>query len=197
VAWAIRQRLAPDVAYPSRIISGGPNVVFDDGELTLARHLLHDDDVDPHDRVAGLLVVLYAQSVARISRLTADHVTTTGPAVRLRLGTTPLVLPSPMAQHVQALLPLRPATTAAKLAGTTQWLFPGQHLGRPVHATALAVRLRAIGVRTSTARTSALANLAAKTPAAVVADLLGISVQTAVAWADATARARADYSAHR
>ncbi|MGH8917733.1 MAG: hypothetical protein ACRD0H_05235, partial [Actinomycetes bacterium] len=80
---------------------------------------------------------------------------------------------------------------------TTQWLFPGHHPGRPVHATVLAVRLRAIGVRTSTARTSALANLAAKTPAAVVADLLGISVQTAVAWADATARTRAEYSANR
>jgi hypothetical protein len=197
VGWAIRQRLAADLEYPSRLSDRNPNVVFGDGEWTLARHLLHDEGIEPHDRVAGLLVVLYAQNATRISRLTADDVTATDTTVQLRLGVTALRLPSPMADHVRTLLKARQQTTAAKLAGATHWLFPGQHPGRHIHSTVLAVRLRAIGVRTSTARTTALAHLAATMPAVIIADLLGISAQTAVTWSEATARARADYSAHR
>jgi hypothetical protein len=197
VAWAVRQRLAPDLVYPPRVGDRNPDVVFADGEWVLARHLLHDEGIDPHDRVAGLLVVLYAQSVNRISRLTADDVIATDASVHLRLGVSPLLLPPPMADHVRALLPPRRQTTAAKLAGDTPWLFPGQHPGRPVHSGALAERLRAVGVRTSTARRVALAHLTATMPAVIVADLLGISVTTAVGWSDATARSRSDYLAHR
>jgi hypothetical protein len=197
-SWAIRQRLAPpDIDYPTRRPRNRPNVVFDDGEWTLARHLLNDDGVDAHDRVAGLLVVLYAQNLTRISRLTAGDVTATPTAVELRLGVTPLRLPPPMADHVRALLAPRPQSTAGKLSGATQWLFPGLNPGRHMSATSLAVRLRAIGVYTATARQTSLAHLAATMPAAIVADLMGVSINTAVNWSDATARARADYSEHR
>jgi hypothetical protein len=197
VAWAVRQHLAPDLVYPPTVSDRTPDVVFFDGEWILARHLLHDEGIDTHDRVAGLLVVLYAQSVNRISRLTADDVSATDASVRLRLGVSPLLLPPPMADPVRALLPPRRQTTAAKLAGDTLWLFPGQHPGRPVDSLALAERLRAVGVRTSTARRVALAHLTATMPAVIVADLLAISVKTAVTWSDATARSCSDYLNHR
>jgi hypothetical protein len=92
-------------------------VVFGDGEWVLARHLLHDAGIDAHDRVASLLVVLYAQTVNRISQLTADDVTTADTTVYLHLGVSPMALPSPLVEHVRALLPPRRQTTAGKTAG--------------------------------------------------------------------------------
>ncbi len=198
LTWATSQHLAPSgLDYPPRVDRGHPNVVFGDGQWALARHLLHDPDVDPRDRVAGLLVVLYAQNLTRISQLTAADVTITATAVTMRLGVTPIRLPAPMDNHVRALLPPRPQTTAAKLAGNIDWLFPGQHPGRHMHPNMLSIRLRDLGIYTSTARTAALAHLAATMPAAIVVDLLGISAKTATTWADAVARSRADYAAHR
>lgn len=46
-------------------------------------------------------------------------------------------------------------------------------------------------------RLAALAHIAASMPAAVVADLLGVHPGTASAWAKATGRTWADYTAHR
>ena len=39
-----------------------------------ARRLLHDDSINTADRVAGLLVLLYAQWPAAVARLTLEHV---------------------------------------------------------------------------------------------------------------------------
>ena len=60
---------------------GGPTGVIDtETRWEQARLLLHDDTIDTADRVAGLLVLLYAQTAATISQLTVDHVEITGPA---------------------------------------------------------------------------------------------------------------------
>jgi hypothetical protein len=196
-SWAVAQGLSPALTYPPRIDARDRNVVFGDGEWTLARHLLHADGVDPHDRIAGLLVLLYAQVPSRICRLTADDVTSTDAGVSLRLGATPLRLPPPMAEYLRALLVKRPQTSAGKIAGETQWLFPGHHPGRPTNAMALAKRLRTIGVHPATDRPAALAHLAASMPPVIIADLLGVSPKTAVVWSEAAARTRAVYVAHR
>jgi hypothetical protein len=41
-----------------------------------ARKLLHDDSISAEDRVAGLLVLLYAQLTATVGRLTFDAIPT-------------------------------------------------------------------------------------------------------------------------
>jgi hypothetical protein len=71
-----------------------------------ARWLLHDHTVKPEDRLAGLLVLLYAQWPAAISRLTVDHIDITDTditdnEVRLRLGEQPIVLPEPLTQRLR------------------------------------------------------------------------------------------------
>jgi hypothetical protein len=45
------------------------------------------------------LLLLYAQNLATISRLTVGHVHTTADQVSLQLGTSPDVLPKPLAIH--------------------------------------------------------------------------------------------------
>ena len=58
--------------------------------------MLHDENLDPEDRVAGLLVLIYAQRAAAISRPTTSHVTTSPDGVFLRLGEEPVLLPEPL-----------------------------------------------------------------------------------------------------
>src|SRR6266508_2168007 len=58
--------------------------------LLATRRLLHD----PVERVAGALVVLYAQPVARIARLTRADLTRDGEQTLLRLRRDQLLLPS-------------------------------------------------------------------------------------------------------
>ncbi len=62
--------------------------------LLATRRLLHDPALDPVERVAGALVVLYAQPVARIARLTRADLTRDGEQTLLRLGRDQLLLPS-------------------------------------------------------------------------------------------------------
>ncbi|MFJ8390534.1 hypothetical protein ACIQ9Q_39785 [Streptomyces sp. NPDC094438] len=49
------------------------------------------------NRLAGLLLLLYAQRPAAKSRLTVDHIEETHGAVRIRLGAVPVELPPPVA----------------------------------------------------------------------------------------------------
>jgi hypothetical protein len=65
-----------------------------------ARRLLHDDTITTPDRVAGLLLLLYAQRLAAISTLTVEHVTTANGQVALRLGSAATILPEPVAALV-------------------------------------------------------------------------------------------------
>jgi hypothetical protein len=77
--------------------------------------------------------------------------------------------------------------------------FPGRHgrQTRPLHATSLGTRLFALDVPTHSHRQAALAHLAATMPAAIVADLLNVSIRTATRWAAITGRPWADYTAYR
>ena len=76
---------------------GGPTGVIDtETRWQQARWLLHDDTVDTADRVAGLLVLLYAQTAATISELTVDHIQMTDQQVMLRLGREPILVPAPL-----------------------------------------------------------------------------------------------------
>ncbi|ANP55983.1 hypothetical protein J2Z21_004120 [Streptomyces griseochromogenes] len=70
----------------------------DEARWATARRLLHDDTLKSEDRLAGLLLLLYAQWPAAISRLTVDHIEETDGAVRLRLGDVPVDLPGPVAE---------------------------------------------------------------------------------------------------
>ena len=77
---------------------GGPSRALDtEARCEQARSLLHDTTVKPEERLAGLLVLLYAQWPAAISRLTVVHVHVIDGQVRIRLGDEPLVLPEPLA----------------------------------------------------------------------------------------------------
>lgn len=194
VRWARRQKLTRlDFA---AVKWGGPTGVIDtETRWEQARWLLHDDTVKPEDRVAGLLVLLYAQPTSRIVRLTLEHVHASDNEVRLRLGREPVLLPEPLAGLVRQVAVTRKGHATIGDPGASPWLFPGGQPGRALSAFRMAERLNQLGIRSGQSRSAALFQLATDLPAAMLAKMLGIHIAVAVAWQRASAGDWATYAA--
>lgn len=196
VTWAMERHAIPRLDYPPRGGTGGGTVtvtVTGDERWVVARHLLQDPGIDTADRVAGALVVIYAQPLARITRLSVDDVTIKPDRVSLRLGHSAIDVPHPLDDHLRQLIGHPPNPSTVRLP-TARWLFPSRTAkGRPTSALTIGKRLGRLGVVAGQFRQAALFQLCAELPAAVVADLLGISITTAELWARLAGREQADY----
>jgi hypothetical protein len=82
IRWARKQKLT-SLDFPATRWGGPSRVIDTEARWEQARRLLHDGSLDPEDRVAGLLVLLYAQWPSVISRLTLGHVHADDRQVRL------------------------------------------------------------------------------------------------------------------
>lgn len=190
--WAKRVRELPkNLVIPSR--GARPSTQPIDGEerWQVAKRLLTDDTIDPADRVAAALVVIYGQPVSRIVTLTTAHVEVDEHNVYLRLGHHPLDLPEPLASLIQELPTQRRDGAAAHLPNT--WLFAGSHAGAPLTANSLAIRLQKIGIDPRRMRVAASDQLARELAPVVLAEVLGISHSTA---ARAVSRAGGDWTTY-
>jgi hypothetical protein len=194
VRWAKQHKLT-SLEFPATRWHGPTRTIDTEARWAQARWLLHDHTVNTIDRVAGLLVLLYAQTPAAISRLTLEHAGSTGHQVHLRLGCEPVTLPEPLAGLVLDLLARRRGHAALGDQGTSPWLFPGGRPGQPISAYQLAERLRQLGLHPAQSRTTALFGLATELPAAMLARLLGIHIKVAVEWQHASAGDWTTYAA--
>jgi hypothetical protein len=185
VRWARNQHLT-NVDFPATRWGGPTRAIDTQTRWDQARQLLHDDTLKPDDRVAGLLVLLYAQHPATIARLTLDHVQTSNDEVHLHLGPEPIALPEPLAGLVLQLVATRHGHATTGDQGTSPWLLPGGRPGQPISPSRLAERLHQIGIHPGQARSTALFQLATELPAALLARMLGIHIAVAVAWQHAS-----------
>jgi hypothetical protein len=145
IRWANRNKLT-NLELPATRWGGPTGVIDTEARWQRASHLLHDNTLNPEDRVAGLLVLLYAQQPAVISRLTLDQIQISDDDTRIRLGHEPIVLPAPVADLVRELVGTRRGHATIAAPATTGWLFPGGQPGRPISAFQLAERLRQLGL---------------------------------------------------
>jgi hypothetical protein len=194
VRWAKAQKLTR-LEFAATRWDGPSGVIDTEARWQQARRLLHDQSINPEDRVAGLLVLLYAQWPATISRLTLDHVHADGQEVQLRLGHEPIVMPEPLAALVLQLIDSRHGHATLGDQGTSRWLFPGGRPDRPISAARLGERLRQLGLRPGQDRSTALFGLATELPAALLARLLGIHISVATAWQRASSGDWTNYAA--
>ncbi|HEU4349271.1 MAG TPA: hypothetical protein VFR35_15960, partial [Actinoplanes sp.] len=135
--------------------------------LTLLRTILTAQDQPLAARVAGCLLLLYAQPIPRIQTLTVDNVIRREDEVLIRLGEPASPVPEPFATLLQQLADTRTA------AGDQQWLFPGRRPGQPLSYRQLTNHLRTLGIPLRRARTAALRQLVLDVPAPVTAAALG------------------------
>jgi len=194
LGWAVDRRLAARFDLPGRARQEGP-VAADDERWATARSLLHDEDIDLADRVAGLLVLLYGQQLSRITTLTRDQVELTSGSARLHLGASALEVPPSLQKLLARLVNGRRPFRGVGSPTATPWLFPGLDPGLPLTAGQLGQRLRRLGIEPAAGRRSALAHLAGSLPAAVLAQALGLSPGTAVRWAGTVGADWAAYAA--
>ncbi|MEO3853241.1 hypothetical protein ABGB09_37515 [Streptomyces sp. B8F3] len=139
--------------------------------------LLTDTEIPLRLRVAGVIVLLYAQPVSRIVRLTLDDVISDGDTVLLRLGEPPSPIPTPVAdlllEHIANRDNMNTATNPASI-----WLFPGRRAGQPSRPDHLSALLNEVGIPAAAARGSSIRQQLLELPAPVVADALGYHDKT-------------------
>ncbi|MEU9165810.1 site-specific integrase [Streptomyces sp. NPDC048424] len=184
IRWAVTHRHAQNLTYHA-VAWPGPTTALDtERRWAQARRLLHDGTIPTADRVAGLLVLLYAQRPAAICRLTTAHVLSTDRSTQIRCGRKPITLPEPIAGLVRELTATRHRgrNKDSSTAADTPWLFPGIRPGTPLDFAGLDERLKKIGLRPRADRSTALFALAGELPAALLATLLGVTTDTAVTW---------------
>lgn len=185
VRWLKRQRVLPaNVTIPVSSLTSSAQIGDPDDQLELARRLLHDPSVaGVEERVAGTLLLLYAQPLSRIVRLTLEDIAEDGGRMHLKLGENPLDVPPVLADLLRQLPVHKPFGAARELADK-QWLFPGKRAGSPRHAGSLMRALQPLGIPARVSRNTALLHLANSAPPAIVANVLGIDTNTAQRWAE-------------
>lgn len=182
LAWAVREGIAPRLSVPAATSRSHVDPLDPGERLALLRRLLGEESLELGDRVAGSLLLLFAQPVSRIARLKKKDVAERENRLFIAFGNEPLALPEPLATLARRLRDRQagPASTGVKL--DSEWLFPGLRLDAPIHEGALGRRLRRLGIHARAARGAAAIELAKTLPAAILADLLGFDAGTAEDW---------------
>ena len=172
LVFAIAQRRCAKLTLPPsrRVVSPGtplPRL------REIVARLLEDETIELADRVAGLLVLLFAQSVTRVAGLSVAVVSVASGEMTLDLGQHPVPVPDAVAAILSRYLLRRVNTTTTNTA--TDFLFPGQRPGQHATAFQLTKHMNALGI-TKAERQGALTHLVNEAPAAVVAKATGYSL---------------------
>ena len=181
LSWAAAHGHCQAFALPGRVRATGP-AATQDQRWALAARLLHDDTLDLTDRAAGSLLLLYGQQLSRIAAMTTSQITSRGDTVLVRFGDHDVPVPEPLGVILTELICAGRTHTGTGSPATTRWLFPGGLPGQPITPARLGSRLRTVGVHAMAGRRAALTDLAARMPAAILADLLHLAPTTAVRW---------------
>jgi hypothetical protein len=136
----------------------------------LIQTLLETDDIPLRERVAGLFLLLYAQPMSRIVRMTYADILVTTEGVSIKFGEPPAPTPQPLADLLREFLAQRSAYRGPN--ANTIWLFPGLRPDQPLHHRTLANTLRKYAIPAQIARTTTLHQLVLDVPATVVASML-------------------------
>jgi hypothetical protein len=163
----------PRLTIPPKSTSKSAMVPMSQRDWTTAiRHLLTDQTIPLRTRVAGAILLLYAQPVTRIVRLTINDINSHGNVTTLHLGDPPSPVPEPLARILQDYLHDRPSLTTANNP-ESRWLFPGHRPNQPIHVITLRNLICQAGVPVVRGRVAAIRQLLLTMPAPVVAEALG------------------------
>ena len=196
LVWAMQRRATGNLRLPPVRRSSSIGPVDLKARWSMARRLLHDEGLDPADRVVGGLVVIYAQRLTNVAQLTIHDVNDLNGEVFVRLGKDAVLMPEPLGEFLRQLPWRRQVGIAGKLK-QSEWLFPGRQAGRHQHPDYLRMRLAGIGIECIPARNAALIQLATEVPAAVIADMLGLHPTTASRWVELAGAKWTGYAADR
>ena len=148
LAWAKKTRLNRSVhithqqAPPSRSLT-------QEQRLAWLRELLTGDSETLAYRVAGTLLLLFAQPLTRIAALPTSAIAITDNHVHIWLGKEPIPVPQPFADMLINHTGSRPNLRAAGGMGASRWLFPSVQPGRHLLPTSDQGKARTAGHRSA------------------------------------------------
>ncbi|WP_280255706.1 hypothetical protein [Nocardia wallacei] len=187
LSWARKRRLVGAIAIPKKRSRSTLAPITEDERWHQLRRCLHEDTLPTAVRAAGALVLLYGLPVSKVATLQHHDIhTDTHHRLWLHHGSHELRLPPAVAALVLAQrdLPITVAAVNRNHPDDPKWLFSGGFPGRPARDS-LYRRLRDhLHIHLRRARSAALAHLAGEIPAAVLAQLLDLNINTALAWAN-------------
>ena len=192
LAWAKKARLNRSVhithqqAPPSRSLT-------QEQRLAWLRELLTGDSETLAYRVAGTLLLLFAQPLTRIAALPTSAIAITDNDVHIWLGKEPIPVPQPFADMLINHTGSRPNLRAAGGMQASPWLFPSVQPGRHLAPQVIRERLERLGIDLLGARNTTLQSLVGAAPPPVVAELLGYSYTTTQLHAEIAAQPWARY----
>jgi hypothetical protein len=190
--WAAKTRHARELTVPPRRSDRHRPILDEQQRWQQLHRCLHDDTLPLPVRVVGTLTLLFGLTTSRILQLTVNDVDVHGETVRLTIGASPIELPPRVADLVCRQLD-HATSIDVNAPELTRWLLPG-HLGTlPVNPAHMSDLLTAAGIDAQHGRHGALVDLAAALPPPVVASLLGVHINTAIAWSH---RAQQDWSTY-
>jgi len=175
VRWAMTTHRCPKLTLPPHGYGTAP-VLDQTARLDILRFLLEPTTGRLEYRVAGVLLVLFAQPFTRIAPLRVDAVIIDGTEVSITLGQSATPIPLPFAAMVRELHAKRSNFETAA-SPTSPWLFPGRVADSHVRSATLRSNAMKMGINLMAARSAALRQLVLDCPPAVVADMLGYSYQ--------------------
>lgn len=198
LSWAAQRDLLPQLTVPG-IPRQEPARIWEEDERWQQLSRLLNDTALPLDvRTAGALVLLFGLPTSRIRHLHTGHLHEHDGQVHLDIGSPPLLVPPKLASLLRQLVQ-DPARHSRINTDTqeTRWLFPGLLPGRPASPSGFSRKLLDHGIDARPARNAALIALVEDIPPAILADTLGLHINTAVRWADIARRDWSDYLAAR
>ncbi len=172
--WAKKSKLNVAVQIGFRQAKTSPTITQDQRLAWLKELLTGDSESLPY-RVAGVLLLLYAQPLTKIAALQTTAISQAENETRIALGKDPVPVPEPFASQLNYHRHNRPNLRTAVGAVGTPWLFTSNRPGRHIDPQAIMMRLRALGINLQGARNTALQTLVSEIPAPLVAEMLGYS----------------------
>jgi hypothetical protein len=173
-----------------------PKVTMSDAERWgHVETLLHDESIRLYSRIAGLFILLFAQSLTAICRMRSEQVTVTDDRVFVRFEDTPIQMPEPLDAMIREHQAQRGHASYA--SRDSRWLFPGGIPGNHLATENIRAQLVQRGIKPWNSRHAALFQLAAEVPTPLLAELLGIGMTTATRWAALASRTWGPYIAQR
>ena len=191
LVWCANSRINRSVSLGFRQAKTVP-LLTQDQRLAWIRELLDGDSESLPYRVAGTLLLLYAQPLVKVAELTMSKVIVSPDGLALQLGVTPSPAPAPFDSLLRQHVTQRPNLRTS--GADSPWLFPGYKPGEHLHPNTLMDRLRELGINLLGARNTAIRELVTQVPAPVVAEMLGYSDQVTQKHADLASEPWAKYA---
>ncbi|MCL2464847.1 MAG: hypothetical protein FWF28_07235 [Micrococcales bacterium] len=186
VVWLAEVGINQRLHLPTRQPTQPQVTIPDEQHWQAVQTLLADESITLYARVAGLFAILFAQPLCDVVAMTRDQITQADGKVFVAFDSTPVEMPEPLDQLIIA--HLAADSPAAYQTDSGRWLFQGRNPGRPLATESIRSKLAAHGIHHHAHRNTAMFSLAARIPAPVLADLIGVAPKTAVKWAALSAR---------